>query len=190
MTRFLLSLLVLLLLPLGRAGFKACPLADETKQAFRGLALGKTLTLYYGGCKTDRYGRALAHLLRDDGLWPQGELLAAGMVRVYSFRDNRRLIGEMLAQERSTRAAQLGTCAVPYYAVRTPEVVAEDIGTFQLVEGRVMDSAVVRRRGCVNLGADWKSDFTFSIAPRDRKLFDAEGEDILALKGHIVRVRG
>ena len=53
-----------------------------------------------------------------------------------------------------------------------------------------MDSAVVRRRCCVNLGADWKSDFTFSIAPRDRKLFDAEGEDILALKGHIVRVRG
>ena len=112
------------------------------------------------------------------------------MVRDCSFRNNRRLIGEILAQKRSTHVAQLGTWAVPYSAARTPEGVAEDIGTFQLVEGRVMDSAVVRRRGCVNLGADWKSDFTFSIAPRDRKLFDAEGEDILALKGHIVRVRG
>ena len=76
------------------------------------------------------------HLLRDDGLWPQDELLAAGMARVYSFRDNCRLIGEMLAQELSTRAAQLGTWAAPYYAARTPEGVVEDIGTFQFdVEG-------------------------------------------------------
>jgi endonuclease YncB( thermonuclease family) len=177
-------------LPLGRAGFKAWPLADEAKQALEALARGKTLTLFYGGRKTDRYGRALAHLLRADGLWLQGELLAAGMARVYSFRDNRRLIGEMLAQERDARAGQHGIWALPYYAVRTPEAVTEDIGTFQLVEGRVMDSDIVRRRGYVNLGADWKSDFTISIAPRDRKLFGADGEDILALKGHVVRVRG
>ena len=77
-----------------------------------------------------------------------------------------------------------------YYAVRTPEAVAEDIGTFQFVEGRVMDSALVRRRGCVNFDADWESDFTISIAPRDRNLFVPEGEDILSLTGHIVRARG
>ena len=53
-----------------------------------------------------------------------------------------------------------------------------------------MDSASVRRRGYVNFDADWKSDFTISIAPRDRKLFGPEGEDILALNGRIVRVRG
>ncbi|MFP6688588.1 MAG: hypothetical protein VCD31_04600 [Alphaproteobacteria bacterium] len=74
--------------------------------------------------------------------------------------------------------------------MRTPEAVADDVGSFQLVEGRVMDSAIVRRSGYVNFGADWKSDFTISIAPRDRKLFGPEGEDILALKGRIVRGRG
>ena len=73
--------------------------------------------------------------------------------------------------------------------MRTPEAVADGVGSFKLVEGRVMDSAIVRRRGYVNFGADWKSDFTISIAPRDRKLFGPEGEDILALKGQIVRVR-
>ena len=36
-------------LPLGRAGFEAWPLAEEAKQALEGLALGQTLTLYYGG---------------------------------------------------------------------------------------------------------------------------------------------
>ena len=58
------------------------------------------------------------------------------MVRDDSFRNNRRLIGEILAQKRSTHAAQRGTWAAPYYAARTPEGVVEDIGTFQFdVEG-------------------------------------------------------
>ena len=146
-------------LALGRAGFKPWPLAEQAKQGLEALALGKMLTLYYGGRKLDRYGRALAHLLRADGLWLQGELLAAGMARVYSFRDNRRLIAEML-------------------------------GSFQLVEGPVVGAAIVRRRGYLNFGADWKSDFTISIAPGDRKLFGPEGEDTTALEGRTVRVRG
>ena len=43
-------------LPLGRAGFEAWPLAEEAKQALEDLALGQTLTLYYGDRKTDLYG--------------------------------------------------------------------------------------------------------------------------------------
>ncbi len=171
-------------LALGRAGFKPWPLAEQAKQGL------EALTLYYGGRKLDRYGRALAHLLRADGLWLQGELLAAGMARVYSFRDNRCLIAEMLGHERRARGARRGIWAHPFYAVRTPEAAAEHIGSFQLVEGPVVGAAIVRRRGYLNFGADWKSDFTISIAPGDRKLFGPEGEDTTALEGRTVRVRG
>ena len=171
-------------LALGRAGFKPWPLAEQAKQGL------EALTLYYGGRKLDRYGRALAHLLRADGLWLQGELLAAGMARVYSFRDNRRLIAEMLGHERRARGARRGIWAHPFYAVRTPEAAAEHIGSFQLVEGPVVGAAIVRRRGYLNFGADWKSDFTISIAPGDRKLFGPEGADTTALEGRTVRVRG
>ncbi len=177
-------------LALGRAGFKPWPLAEQAKQGLEALALGKMLTLYYGGRKLDRYGRALAHLLRADGLWLQGELLAAGMARVYSFRDNRCLIAEMLGHERRARGARRGIWAHPFYAVRTPEAAAEHIGSFQLVEGPVVGAAIVRRRGYLNFGADWKSDFTISIAPGDRKLFGPGGEDTTALEGRTVRVRG
>jgi len=79
---------------------------------------------------------------------------------------------------------------LPYYAVRTPEEVVDDVGSFQLVEGRAMDSAIVRRRGYINFGADWKSDFTIASQPKDRKLFGEDGENILRLKRRIVRVRG
>jgi endonuclease YncB( thermonuclease family) len=177
-------------LPLGRRGFTAWPLADEAKQALEALALGRGLTLYYGGRRKDRYGRMLAHLVRDDGLWLQGALLARGLARVYSFRDNRRLVDDMLARERQARRARLGIWALDYYAVRTPAEAENHIGSFQLVEGRVVDAAIVRRRGYINFGVDWRSDFTIAIRPRDRKLFGPEGEDILSFKGRIVRVRG
>ena len=177
-------------LPLGRRGFVAWPLGEEAKQALEEMALGRELTLYYGGRKKDRYGRMRAHLVRDDGLWLQGALLAGGWARVYSFRDNRSLIDEMLAREGAARLAVRGIWMLPYYAVRTPEEVVDDVGSFQLVEGRVMDSAIVQQRGYINFGADWKSDFTIAIQPKDRKLFGEDGENILRLKGRIVRVRG
>jgi micrococcal nuclease len=177
-------------LPLGRAGFKAWPLGEEAKRALEDLALGRRLTLHYGGRQRDRHGRALSHLARDDGLWLQGELLRLGLARVYSFADNRRLIPEMLEQERDARAARRGIWALDYYAVRTPETVAADVGSFQLVEGRVVDAAIVRKRGYINFGADWKTDFTISVAPRDRELFAEAGMDIPTLTGRIVRVRG
>ena len=96
----------------------------------------------------------------------------------------------MLARERQARRARLGIWALDYYAVRTPAEAENHIGSFQLVEGRVVDAAIVRRRGYINFGVDWRSDFTIAIRPRDRKLFGPEGEDILSFKGRIVRVRG
>ena len=79
-------------LPLGRPGFETWPLAQEAKQALAGLTLGQVVTLTFGGRRMDRYGRLLAHLHLSDGRWIQGEMLALGLARVYSFADNRALI--------------------------------------------------------------------------------------------------
>lgn len=56
-------------LSLGREGFKDWPLGEASKAALTSLTAGKTLQLYYGGEKRDRYKRALAqvHILGDDG---------------------------------------------------------------------------------------------------------------------------
>ncbi len=84
-------------LPLGRTGFETQPLAPEAKAALRDLALGQRVTLYYGGQPVDRWNRALAHLRDSGGRWLQGEMLRRGLARVYSFRDNRAQVAEMLA---------------------------------------------------------------------------------------------
>ena len=76
-------------LALGRRGFRAWPLAEEAKALLQTLTLGRPLGLSYGGRRIDRYGRLLAHLEDRQGRWIQGEMLSAGLARVYSFADNR-----------------------------------------------------------------------------------------------------
>jgi hypothetical protein len=178
-------------LPLGRPDFAPWPLADEAKQALAALALGTRVTLAYGGARVDRHGRRLAHLYRDDGVWLQGEMLRLGLARVYSFEDNRALVAEMLAIEGAARAAGRGIWSEAFYAVRRAEAAAAvPVDSFELVEGRVLSAAVVKGRAFLNFGADWRSDFTVSIAPRHRRLFEREGHDIAAFEGRTIRVRG
>ena len=177
-------------LPLGRAGFDAWPLADEAKTALSTLSLGREVRLAYGGRRGDRHGRVLAHLMDNAGGWVQGALLESGMARVYSFQDNRALVPEMLALEAAARDKRRGIWADPFYAVRTPEEADRYLGRFELIQGRVLDVAIVRGRVYFNFGADWRSDFTASLAPKVRRLFESEQIDPLFYRGRIVRVRG
>jgi endonuclease YncB( thermonuclease family) len=177
-------------LPLGRAGFVAWPLAEEAKRALAELVLGKPVRLVFTGRRVDRHGRWLAHLHGEDGLWAQGEMLERGLARIYTFADNAAPIADMLSRERAARAARRGIWADPFYAIRTPDNVAGHIGGFELVEGRVVDAAIVRGRAYLNFGADYKTDFTVTVAPADRRRFEAAGIDLAALAGRTVRARG
>ena len=177
-------------LPLGRRGFKAWPLAEDSKKALEKLSLGKRLTLSYGGRRMDRHGRLLAHLHSDAKLWVQGALLSQGMARVYSFADNRAVIAEMLALEGKARAAKRGIWAVPFYRVLDAEQIERRTKGFQLVEGKVLKVAPTRRRTYLNFGRDWKRDFTIVIEARNRRAFPERGARLQRLEGKRVRVRG
>lgn len=176
-------------LPLGRRGFAEWPLAGEAKAKLESLTGQGQVTLHYGGARDDRHGRQLAHLTVESGAWAQGEMLRAGLARVYSFADNRALTADMLALERQARAAKRGIWANPYYRIREPDESRRDIDTFQLVEGRVVEAAVLRDRIYLNFGPDYRSDFTIAIAKRDLKLF-GRNFDGKALEGKTIRVRG
>lgn len=177
-------------LPLGRPNFEPWPLAPEAKAALSKLVEGAQVALSYGGRRTDRHGRHLAHLHTEDGTWVQGTLLRRGMARVYSFADNRALVPEMLAIEREARAAGRGIWADPFYAVRRAEETPRLLDTYQVVEARVLEANEVRRRIYLNFGMDWRTDFTITIDPRDRASFDGAQFDPLALDGRLIRARG
>lgn len=177
-------------LPLGRKGFEAWPLAEEAKARLEHLTLGRHLDLGFGGRRGDRHGRVLAHLFDGEGRWIQGEMLRAGLARVYSFADNRAAIAEMLALEGAARQARRGIWAEPFYAVRSPEETTRWLGGFELVEGRVFAIGHGGGRTYLNFAEDWREDFTISLDRRAAGLFDERGIDLEAFAGKTVRVRG
>lgn len=177
-------------LPLGRASVTKWPLADAAKAALEALVRGRDVTLAYGDRRGDRHGRQLAHVAVG-GVWVQGEMLRQGLARVYTFADNRRLAAEMLGLEQEAREARRGIWADKFYRVLAPvDLDAAELGSFQLVQGRVREAAAVGRHVYLNFGDDYRSDFTAVIMPEARKLFGAGGPDPAAYEGKIVRVRG
>lgn len=182
-------------LPLGRPNYPTWPLAPEAKAHLEALCLGRRVRLFAGGVRQDRHGRALAHLVTDDGLWLQGAMLGAGLARVYTFRDNRALAAEMLALEAAARAAARGLWADPTYRIRKADdadLVAAVGGVpgYLLVEGRVRRSARGGTRWFLNFGPDHATDFTASIAAADLPLFTAAGIDPATYAGKTLRLRG
>lgn len=175
-------------LSLGRARVATEPLAEESKAALAAMALGQPVSLWFGGAREDRYGRHLAHLHLPSDQWVQGEMLRHGWARVYSFADNRARVAEMLALEATARAARRGIWRLNAYRVLGVDDLADRAGTYQIVEGKVQAADEVRGRTYLNFGADWRRDFTVSIAAADRRRF--AGQAPLALAGKTVRVRG
>lgn len=179
-------------LPLGRPNFPTWPLAENAKQAMELLAGDQTFDLRVDGNDQDRYRRVLAHLVRADGTWLQGQMIEMGLARVYTFPDNRRLAKPLLRLEQEARQARKGIWALPYYAIRSaePDKLSRDFGTFQLVEGKVLDVAITRNRTYINFGDDYRTDFTLSVDRSARTLFEEARFDLVSLEGKVIRARG
>jgi endonuclease YncB( thermonuclease family) len=172
--------------------------ADRAPQAFADKALGMLaallrkapLTLTAVPPKEDRYDRVRGQLFGADGGWVQLALLKAGLARVSIAPDRTECASELFAAEAQARAARAGIWALPAYAVRTPDTVGRDIGTFQIVEGKVANANLKNGRAYVNFGADWRSDFTAAVEPEDMANFRRTGVDPRSYAGQTIRVRG
>ncbi|MBP2296673.1 thermonuclease family protein [Azospirillum rugosum] len=172
------------------------PLAEAATTALAELALGRNLSPR-GEARTDRHGRLVAQLQRDDGLWLQGALLARGLARVHTQPanqpDGRALAREMLAAEDAARAAGLGIWRTRAYGVRPaddPDMVARDRDSFQILEGRVLRVTKAGSEAYLDFGEDWRTDVTVHIGRVAFRAFTQAGIDPLSYEGRRVRVRG
>ncbi|MCF6196665.1 MAG: thermonuclease family protein [Emcibacter sp.] len=177
-------------LPLGRKGHKEWPLGTASREFLSRLVLNKEVTLYYGGQRRDRYGRALAHLFLKDGLWIQGEILSAGMARVYTFPDNHAVAPEMLAQEQTARQNKRGIWALSYYDPKDHRQAGKYTNSFQLIDGIVRNVAKVRGTYYLNFGRDWRKDFTVVIKSRAARKFIKAGQGPENYLGKKIEIRG
>lgn len=168
----------------------AQPLAETARRALTDLALGRSMVLHQGPKRRDRYDRLLAHPCLPDGTWLQGHLLERGLALVATTRDTPQLATEMLALERTARERKAGIWSERFFRVRNPYETRRDIDTYQIVEGPVVTAVIIKGRAYLNFGQDWRTDFTFSISPSDRKAFERSGIDLAALASRRVRGRG
>lgn len=141
--------------------------------------------------RTNRMGHEMAHLLRKkDGIWVQGLLISLGLARVRTEKTNPEMSDEMYALEVRSRQDNSGLWAIDAYKVRSPEKAGPLIGSFAIVEGKILSVAMKKNSVYLNFGENWKKDFTV-IIPSDvkrslakRKLYP------LDWNGGKVRVRG
>lgn len=163
--------------------------AMRAKAALDALVRDRDLTVTTPD-RRDRHDAVLSHVHDGDGRWVQGELLRAGLARVWTRPDAPEKAAEMLALEAEARAARRGLWALPYFAILTPETAPAGLDRFQIVEARVVEVARVRGTVYLNTAADWRSDFTARIERPALALFVAAGIEPAALKDRRIRVRG
>lgn len=165
-------------------------LSDQAKSELEGLAKGRAVAVHAVYPKEDRYDRVRGQIFTEDGLWLQLDLLKKGLARVEITPDRGECYRELYAAEAEARQARVGLWANPSYALRAPETVKSDVGTFQLVVGRVASASESDGKVYLEFGQDWRRDFFVVIGPDDVKTFKWMGVDPMNYGGKLVRVRG
>ncbi len=165
------------------------PIAIRAAAYARAMMEGKTIA-FSSTAEVDRYGRIIAQVFLSDGTWVNGALVGAGFARIETAPDQTRCAEEALVLEAAARSAARGMWDLSAYEVRSSEEAAAFTNDFQIVEGTVLEVTEIRDWTYLNFGTDWRTDFTLSIARRDRRRFEAAGLDPQSLAGRRVRVRG
>jgi micrococcal nuclease len=165
------------------------------EKAIADLAAGQKVELRLGTGLRDRYGRLMAQVfVIKDGqrVWLQERLIAAGLARVISSRDNRICVTDLLALEKTARETSQGQWRTGLFSVKpaAPEDILSGLAqSYEIIEGRIETVAEVRGRTYLNFGKNWKRDFTVTVSSDAAKLF-IDQSALSGLTGRLVRVRG
>jgi micrococcal nuclease len=162
--------------------------ATAARSALGAALRDRTIAIAPAATEKDRYGRTLAQVFADD-TWVQAALIEAGEARVAPDLASATCVKVLLAAETRAREARKGQWRSAF-RVREPDGIRSRVGSFEIVEGSVTTASVNRGRAFINFGADYRTDFTVTIAPEDMRAFRQARFDVPALAGKRVRVRG
>jgi endonuclease YncB( thermonuclease family) len=186
--------LVGLLVPVPFMGPYAFNASEKAVNLLRQVALGRKVTIRYGGRKQDRYGVHLAQVvLADDGMWLQQRLTSEGFALYAPQIDNKGCARELLAAEQEARTQQKGLWQPALFQVLSAAdgaALRRSVGTFQIVEGRVDQVSTLGSRTLLTFGSGKRPGFALSVSSAAAKLFKSTGSALEDLAGATIRVRG
>jgi hypothetical protein len=96
----------------------------------------------------------------------------------------------MLAQEAAARSARRGLWRTAFFAVRAAADAGRHAGSFQIVEGTVVDAVAVDGALLLNFAADWRHGFSARLTSDAARLFRGAGVARHGFIGERLRVRG
>ena len=137
----------------------------------------------------DRYGRIRSQVFVGDN-WVQAQLLSRGLARVSIAPDRVDCGAELYEAEVKARRSRVGLWSSPAYAPRSSAPLDHDLGTFQLVEGRVVSVSERHGSAWLEFDAPAGSRFAAFISEDDLRTFRAMGVEPRGYAGRSVRVRG
>jgi len=118
-------------------------------------------------------------------------LLRRGLARVQIQPDRQECAADLYRAEQDARAARRGLWALPAFAPRNADKVPlSDAGSFQIVEGKVVNAASHDGRVFLDFNPDYRRGFSAVIAPEDRRAFRNSRPRPEELAGHTIRLRG
>ena len=194
-------------------------LARQIKE-LRRLLTGRSVRLAYGDRRYDRYGRLLAQLVVLPGrpareaqpsrpasivatenasgtspkaIWVQAYLIRHGFARAYGVPGHSHCLAYLTKLETFAIRARSGLWQLPFFRIRNsayPEIMKRDVGSYQIVEGRVKSARRYRQRAYLNFGKNWRRDFTVGIKNRNLSAALPTGLSLRSLAGKLVRVHG
>ncbi len=170
-------------------------LTARATDALNNIAAGKLLTLHGRDDAHDRYGRVIAQAAIAGGEphWLQGDLVAAGWLRVAPEASEMPCAASLLKAEAQARNGQKGLWQEARFSVMAADDLAAlnaAAGRFAVVEGVVHHVGETTSRTYLDFGRRYAKDFTIVIPRAARAGFAAAGVDLKSLRGQRVRVRG
>ncbi len=176
--------------PLDVGDEDAWPIEATARRALADLVVTKNVRVAATRNATDRHGRTLARVIREDDLWIGGAMIEAGFVRAGV--DDGPCRRQLLRREEKARAAGRGLWALPAFQVGRagdPDLTRR-AGRYALVEGRVLSVGEGRKVVFLNFGENWRKDFTAMLYGTGGRAWKTAGFDPKKLAGQPVRIRG
>lgn len=171
------------------AAYASWPHASWARNTLERLVVGKTVQLFCEGETSNFNDERIAHIQLPGGEWLQLILLERGAAFVFPRRDHISGLPALYAAEDKARQESIGVWQ-SNKIIQASDADAIRTGWFQVVRGRVLNAAQVRRQTFLNFGTDWRKDFTIEIPASAQRAFKKAQIDPLTFQGQQVEVRG
>jgi hypothetical protein len=135
---------------------------NELRQEF----IGKPVTIYtYEDVKKDidRYGVPITHIVRDDGVWIQEDMVSKGLAWAVPSDKDPEMVFALYKAEDSARVQKLGFWKDPAYEIKNVNEISDYMYSFQIVKGQILSANSTKDYVYFNFGKDWKTDFTIRV---------------------------